>query len=69
MSRTNNITKGDSGGPLVCRSKYGRFQLLAVTSFCPHRTYTVENPDCYQLAHPHLDWVKNITGIDYSINH
>ncbi|KAK3586776.1 hypothetical protein CHS0354_016951 [Potamilus streckersoni] len=57
---------GDSGGPLVCRNKYGRLQLVGITSFGAAGTCTKDVSNGYQLVHPYLDWINSITGINFN---
>ncbi|KAL3890541.1 hypothetical protein ACJMK2_002823, partial [Sinanodonta woodiana] len=57
---------GDSGGPLICRNKHGRFELLGTLSWGYHSCFKDGYPDIYQLSYPHVDWIEQVTGLDFS---
>ncbi|CAC5395313.1 CORIN [Mytilus coruscus] len=54
---------GDSGGPLVCQNKYGRWELVGVTSFGKPYCRGDQIPAVYQSVPYHIDWIIQQTGI------
>ncbi|CAG2234174.1 unnamed protein product [Mytilus edulis] len=59
---------GDSGGPLVCQNKYGRWELVGVTSFGIRGCRVDQFPSIYQSVPYHIDWIVQNTGIQINRN-